>query len=401
MAKNPVHEDPAMTARHLLPAVTLLALTAAVVHGDPPVRVQIQEDKTEFKEVALPIDAKMRAQPAFVGNMGYGLNIEGKRLTFTAGSARTTFRIDGQNRPANGVNTILPPTPAGKARKGVQCVFKSDNVVITQIMEIVPGKPSAKPKAGEKRRLDTLLVRYVVENMDGKAHTVGVRLRMDTFCWTNDGCLFASPEKFPGKILDGVELKGKDVPDYLQILQNPDLNNPGWVAHFTLRFGSKYEGPTRVVLTWHGANDDGWNTPVMQAMGDSEAAFYWDDLVIPAGDKRELAFGHGQGIATTPDSEGRVNLEFCGNFEPNKVFTITASVSDPIDGQSLYLELPAGMQRVEGKDLQAVSPPAADGVGVVVWKVRVLNTGSFTLRLRSNNGVTYTRIITITPVSDP
>ena len=389
-----------MNARHLLPAVTLLALTVAVVHGGPPVRVQIQEDKNEFKEVALPIDAQMRAQPAFVGNMGYGLNIEGKRLTFAAGSARTSFRIDGQTRAASGVNAMLPPTPAGKARNGVQCVFKSDNLVITQIMEIVPGKPSAKPKAGEKRRLDTLLVRYIVENKDSKPHTVGVRLRMDTYCWTNDGCLFASPEKFPGKILDGVELKGKDVPDYLQILQNPDLKNPGWVAHFTLRFGSKYEGPTRAILTWHGANDDGWNTPVMPAMGDSEAAFYWDDLVIAAGGKRELAFAHGQGIATTPESEGQVNLEFAGNFEPNRVFTITASVSDPIEGQSLQLELPPGMQRVEGKDVQAVSLPAADGVGVVVWKARVLKTGKFTLKLRSSNGVTYTRIITITPVSN-
>jgi hypothetical protein len=384
-----------MNARHLFPAVTWLTLTAAVVQGDPPVRVHIQEEKTKIEEIALPVEPTIRAQPNFTGNMSYGLSVEGKRLTFGPGSARTNLKIDGQLQAPNGINTQLPKAANGKARVGMQCVSKHGNLVITQTLEVVAGKPSAKPKPGEKRRMDTLLVRYTIENKDAKPHTVGVRLRMDTYCWTNDGCLFASPEKFPGKILDGVELKGKDVPNYLQILQNPDLNNPGWVAHFTLRFGSKYDGPTRAVLTWHGANDDGWNTPAMKANGDSEAAFYWDDMVVPAGGKRELAFAHGQGIAASPESEGRVALEFAGNFEPGKVFTITAVVSDPVEGQSLHLALPPGLEVVEGKDVQPVSPPSADGIGFVMWKARVVKMGTHTLKVRSSNGVEYTTKVTI------
>src|SRR5262249_55031326 len=146
-----------------------------------------------------------------------------------------------------------------------------------------------------KRQMDTLLIRYLIENKDTQPHDVGVRVRIDTFCWTNDGCLFASPEKHPGKLLDGVTLKGKDVPDYMQILQNNDLRNPGWVAHFTFKVG-RYDSPSRVACTRHGAGENGWDVQVIQAMGDSDVVFYWDPVKIPAGGKRELAFAHGQGI---------------------------------------------------------------------------------------------------------
>ena len=68
----------------------------------------------------------------------------------------------------------------------------------------------------------------------------------------HDGCLFAAPT-IPKKILDGVELKDKMLPEYVQLLQRPNLDNPGYVAHLTLNLGSKIERPNRVVLTRHGA----------------------------------------------------------------------------------------------------------------------------------------------------
>jgi hypothetical protein len=375
----------------------LLALGEPEGRGQPParrVKVTIRDEKPAIEEVALPVDPQVRAQPAYVGGMAYGLNVDGKRLTFSQGSARTSLRIDGRVVFPGVAPRPLGPGPRGKPRPGVITTFKDGNVLVTQVMEVVPGKPSAKPKPGQKRQMDTLLVRYLIENKDSRPHAVGVRMRIDTFCWTNDGCLFASPEKFPGMILDGKELKGKDVPDYLQILQIPNLKNPGWVAHFTFRIG-RYEAPSRVLLTWHGAGDNGWDVPVMPAMGDSDVAFFWDPVMVPPGGKRELAYAHGQGIATSPENEGRVNVALAGSFEPGKRFTVTAYVDDPVESQSLALELPPGMELAGGKALQPVPPPDESNSSIVVWQARVLRPGTFPLRVRSSNGVTYTKHVTV------
>ena len=70
-------------------------------------------------------------------------------------------------------------------------------------------------------------------------------------------------------------------------------------------------------------------------------------------------------------------------------------MDDAVEGQSLTLELPKGMQRTAGKDTQAVPAPDTLGQSVVLWKGRVLELGTHELRIRSSNGVTYTRTITI------
>jgi hypothetical protein len=376
----------------------LLALGGLEGRGQSPRRkvvVTVRDDKPAVEEVALPVDPTPHAQPAFLpGAMAYGLNVDGKRLTFGTGSARTTVRIDGQNLIPVGVQRPLGPGPRGKPRTGVTTTFTHGGVHVTQILEVVPGKPSAKPKPGQKRLMDTLLIRYLIENKDTRPHAVGVRVRIDAFCWTNDGCLFASPEKHPGKILDGVLLKGKDVPDYMQILQNPNLQNPGWVAHFTFKIG-RYDPPSRVVCTGHGAGENGWDVNVQQAMGDSDAVFFWDPVMIAPGGKRELAFAHGQGIATSPENEGRVNVALGGSFEPGKVFTLTAYVDDPVESQHLALELPPGVELAGGKEFQPVPPPDAENRSIVVWRARVQRPGTFPLRVRSSNGVTYTKHVTV------
>jgi hypothetical protein len=381
----------------LLVFALLVAVLAALPEGRgqaPRVKVTVRDEKPAVEEVALPVDPQLRAQPGYTPNMGYGLNVDGKRLTFGVGSGRTSLRIDDRILFPNAATKRLGPDPRGKPRHGVQSTYAFGSVHVTQFMEIVAGKPSAKPKPGQRRQMDTLLIRYLVENKDSQPHKVGVRMRIDTYCWNNDGCLFASPEKFKGRILDGVELKGKDVPDYLQILQMPNLQNPGWVAHFTFRIG-RYEPPSRVLLTWHGAGEDGWNVQLMQAMGDSDVAFFWDPVVVPPGGKRELAYAHGQGIATSPESEGRVSLALGGSFEPGKRFTVTAYVEDPAESQSLALELPPGMELAEGKDMQPVPPPDESNRSLVAWRARVLRPGTFPLRVRSSNGVTYTKHITV------
>jgi hypothetical protein len=76
---------------------------------------------------------------------------------------------------------------------------------------------------------------------------------------------------------------------------------------------------------------------------------------------------------------------------------VTAYVDDPVESQSLTLELPPGMEYVEGKAIQPVPAPAGDvNKSVVLWKARVLRPGHYPIRIHSSNGVTQTQIVTIT-----
>lgn len=381
-----------------LPGVLSFAMLLGVglALGQSPrtsVIVKFHEPRVDVVETDnAPIDPTLRVNIQMAAGMAYGLNADGVRFTFSSGSARTTFRIDGQLAHPNTGFSVLPvKTPQGKARHGFYSAFKLGELTITQVVEAVPTRP-AKP--GEPRRLNSALIRYIIENKGNQVRTVETRVRIDTHC-NNDGALFAAPT-FPGKILDGIELKEKTLPAYVQIMQNPDLKNPIRMGHFTLKFGSRMIGPDRFLCTAHSVGDDGWNVPVQQAMGDSDCAMYWKPQKIAPGATVTLAYAYGIGLATSPGGEGRVALSFGGSFEPGKRFTITANVEDPVSNQTLDLELPKGIELIEGKRTQPIAMPSADSAtGTVLWKCRVIELGDHTLRLHSSTGVTQTRRITV------
>jgi hypothetical protein len=381
-------------------SLAVFTLARGLAEPTSPVKVTVQAEKAEVTEAVQPVEHRVVVQPLYVNNMAWGFNGEGgKRLTFGQGSAQTAFLIDNQIIGPNSNQQKLPPGPGGKARLGILQTFDHGDLHITQTLEIVPGKRGEKPRPGTKRLLDTLLIRYVIENKGLKAHSVGTRVRIDMFNVDNDGCLFHAPATFPKKILDGVTLKGpKEVPPVLWSLQRPNLQAPGNIAYFTFKLGSKWEGPGRVVCTAHGAPFNGWDTQALNANGDSDIALYWDAKPLAPGHKRELAMAYGEGIAGSPDTAGKVTVAFGGSFAPNKTFTLTAYVEDPIESQCLTLELPPGLERVEGKAVQPVPPPSEeDGRSIVLWKGRVLKMGHYPIRIRSSTGVTETRTVTIAP----
>lgn len=360
-----------------------------------PFQVRFHEARTETTEVFLPVDPQVRITTPYTGNMCIGIHVDGKLLCCGDGAIRTAFKVDNQiMQPTDSGTKPLPKGPTGTGRNGFEANWAFNNLHFTQIVEVIPSRPQA---TGQKRRLDTALIRYVVENKSNQPRQVGVRVRIDTLCVDNDGALFASPTTHPGKVLNGIEFKGKELPDYVQILQKPDVKDPGFVGTWTLKMGDK--GPNRMALTSHGAGENGWEVNVMAANGDSDAVLYWDPQSIPPGGKREYAYAYGGGgLATSPGQEGRLNLKLGGSFEPGKTFTVAAVVEDPTAGQSLLLELPKGMERLEGKEWQAVPRPNENhGASVVLWKARVLQPGEYALKVRSSNGVTETRTVTITP----
>ena len=386
--------------RHILLAASVLGGFALVGStqepgSSPPYQVKILDEKPVVVEAVMPVDPVQRIHVQSQGNMMVSMMHDNRILQL--GAIQTTFKIDGQaTNPGAApgrmtvVNGPLPKTRDDKQRKGWRSVYENGKITITQEIEVVP----TKSKAGEKRKLDSALVRYFIENKDTVSHNVGLRIFMDVYIIDNDGALFAAPNH-PDKILDGVELKGDKVPDYIQFLQRPDLKNPGFVAHMTCKLGTGWDMPDRAVLSSLRAARDQWNLGVMQAGGDSAMAVFWEEKEVKAGTTRKVAYGYGQGIVPPADGDGLVAVSLAGSFEPDKLFTVSAQVQDPSAGQALSLELPSGMELVEGKQRQAVPEVDATGNSLVMWKARVLRTGQFNLRVHSSNGITATKIITI------
>jgi hypothetical protein len=367
-----------------------------------PVHVKIRDEQSAVIDVgaSAPIDPvpHIRFMPQPQLNIGVTTE-QGQQLHL---SHTPGFNIDGQfTSPFNGglkgrfevMNQRLSKTATGKERNGFMTVYVQDDMRLTQTIELVPTQPAAR---GQKRQLDAVLVHYVMENKGKQAHKMGLRVYMDVYIIDNDGALFAAPT-MPNKILDGMELKGKTLPEYLQILQRPNLKNPGYVAHVSLNLGSPKDRPDRLVMTRHGMGFNTWDMMPAMAGGDSALGIFWEPKEIPAGGKREITYAYGRGIAIAPENEGRFNLVLGGSFEPGKLFTIAAYVQDPAPGQALTLELPQGMERVEGKEIQPVNPASEDRPeSVVLWKARVVKTGDYPLRVRSSTGLTHTKMISIT-----
>ncbi|MCI0682503.1 MAG: hypothetical protein L0Y71_10385 [Gemmataceae bacterium] len=383
----------------LIVATATLALTGAA--GQPatgPVQVEIADDKPVYIEAALPVDPTPRIRCVPSANFNVRINtMQGRSLHL---SHFPLLNIDGrvtQAAAAGGrfekINQPLPTTASGRKRQGHMTVLLCNDLRITGTMELAPST-SAGP--GRKRQLDTVLIKYLVENIGKQSHKFGMRAYIDMYIVTNDGALFAAPT-IPGKVLDGIELKDKTLPDWVKCLERPELKNPGNFAHLTLNLGSTLEKASRVVLSRHGAGGfNGWDMPAVRAMGDSALSIYFDPKEIKPGGRREFGYAYGIGVAVAPEAEGRVELTLDGSFEPGKEFTVTALVHDPVIGQALVLELPEELALLEGREIRPVPQPTIEPrQSFVEWKCTVRKLGRFPLRIRSSTGVTQTKVVTL------
>ncbi|MCI0683773.1 MAG: hypothetical protein L0Y71_16840 [Gemmataceae bacterium] len=369
-------------------------------------KATVKDGVTTANEVMLPVDPQIRITPAHANGPQFGLTVEGKRITCSQnGSIWQQTRVDGQeNQVPFGMGNVpqaLPDGPFHKKRHGFQTSWSANGVEFTMIVEVVPSRPYVKAQPGQKRRLDTCRISYIAENKDSRPHTVEFRTNIDILVVNNDGALYASPTTEPGKVLNGVVLKDDKLPEYVLVLERPDAQNPGFAPAITLKFGKSQnvDGPSRIVLTNLGViGQGGWDAPAQPA-GDSACALYWAPKELQPKQKRTMVWAYGGGIATSPESEGRVTLAFKGPFAPNKPFTITAYVDDPSPSQSLALQLPPGMESVDGRDIRPVPPPGATGTSVVEWRARLLRAGDFELKVRSSTGVTQSKILSIQAVN--
>ncbi|HEX3313859.1 MAG TPA: hypothetical protein VHR72_03155 [Gemmataceae bacterium] len=379
-----------------------LLVAASGIGQEPAYKITVKDGNQTVGDIFMPVDPLVRIQAQHSNNAYFGLTLNGKRITCSPqGSIWPAVRVDGAVMNPAFQGGIMRPIALGndrhgKPRQGFAFAWRAGDLECTQTVEVAPSKPYP-PQPSAKRRLDTCRITYLVENKGTKAHEVAWRTSVDILVNNNDGALYASPTTHPGQVLNGVELKGKTFPEFLQVIEVPNVHAPGMVAVMTFKFGGKVDGPSRIVLTNLGQVGAGQWDVVAQQAGDSACALFWDAKTIQPGARREMAWAYGGGIASNPEGEGKVAVSLGGNLEPGKLFSLQALVEDPTLGQTLRLELPPGVERVEGSEIEPVSASADNPNSIVLWRARVTRPGTYDMKVHSSTGVTSIKTVTIEP----
>jgi hypothetical protein len=438
-------------ALRLAPAGLLALVLTAFMVRDRFVE-ETEEEEPENVVVELPIDPDPLLAIKFQepGPMRFGLSMtketddkgKPKRLTFAedGGTNNTLMRIDddrflfgkfvvivganGEKGELNGGEIDRKSEPAilrgrwleaskplgknrtGRERLGRQSIYlyEPSKIEVTQTVEVVPGEQTTPGQT--KRRLDTCLVRYRIDNKDDKPHRTALRFLLDTFIGGNDGVPFTIPGA-SGLCDTSREFSSPEsVPDFIQALERPSLEKPGTVAHLTLRLGGTLERPDHVALgrwinqlQWNAGEEPNlkWNYPIQSMGNDSCVVLYWNDKELPAGGHRELGFAYGLGHVTSSEG-GKLGLTVGGSFRPGEEFTVTAYVNNPLPRQTVSLELSRGLTRVDGEAIRDVPPLPAGATSKnspVTWKVKPARAGRYTVRVKTNNGLSQTQTVTI------
>jgi hypothetical protein len=350
--------------------------------------------------------------------------VDGRQFLFGEPNPRK-FGFDERDPPGEWLEmkTKLQGEIEGRLRDGLASSWwlPGRKLKITQEVEIVP--------SAQSRRLDTCLVRYILENQDTRPHRVGIRFMLDTFIGTNDGVPFTIPGA--SDLCDDKRAfdTPNQVPDFIEALENDSLREPGTVAYLQFRIGRNIESPSRVRLGgWPNPNLrgaraagahaqlTGWDVPFVSIKerirvvdreteevkvfeaNDSAVTMYWNEQPLEPGKARVVGFTYGLGNADARESGGHLLLTVGGRLVPNVDFTLTALVHDPKPGETLTLDLPAGVE-AEGQQTTQTVPPVPVGASradsPLTWRLRASRDGRYELSVRSSTGATQKLPLTI------
>jgi hypothetical protein len=381
----------------------------------PPVKVEIKDDPGENN---LGGDVPIAPNPLVSYRYGSTPRTFGISSTAAAGAAankQLTFAPDGWssstmvsvagaraelggaqgkwtrvNQPLNNI----PATPG--AIQPSHSTWTWNGIAFHQVLEVIPGQ-AVTVGGSTRRQLDSILVRWVLQNSGSVARPAGLRIQLDTLIGANDGVPFTIPGR-SGLVSTFADFRrAAEVPDFIQALERPSLRDPGTIAHLTLKAGRGIEPASRVSLTlWPDAGAATrltYDVPVVHMKRDSAVVMYWPEKSLKPGESRTVGFAYGLGSVSTNDKLG---LTLGGSFEPGQSFTVTAYVESPISNQTLRLDLPEGLRRADGDQTQTVAA-ASNGrnTSIVTWKVLVERTGEFHLKVSSSTGISQSKTIAI------
>ncbi len=273
------------------------------------------------------------------------------------------------------------------------------HVRVTQTVMLVPG---------DDQKLNTCLVRYKVENLTEFRIEVGLRFMLDTFIGTEDGVPFSVPGRQPPLVTKKAILAKQDIPDYIQALEHPDLQNPGTVAQLGLKGirlpDSELEPVTEVVICrwplergpevrWSWDYEDMDKEPDRK---DSCVVLIWAPHEMNPGEVREMAFTYGLGQISSAFGEkaGQLALYAPGSVRPGDQFTVTAFAKSPKMTEPMQLKLPEGLVLADDKETADKPVPAEGQYGQVSWRVKAVKEGKYDLEVE-HGGATAKRPLTV------
>jgi len=260
-------------------------------------------------------------------------------------------------------------------------------------------------------RVDTARIKYVLTNQGRSAHEVGLRIMLDTLIGDNDGVPFVVPGR-TGITDRAIRLRGAAVPDFVQALEFADLVNPGVIVNLTLR-GADTTPPDEVVISaWCDENADwdyyaplGGDGHPLDRCGrrgsepDSAIGLYYAPKPLAPGESRAIIAYYGLGgISSTESGNVQLSLTFNRNVQPGDTFWVTALATLPKSGQTLRLELPAGLSLAAGHRAEQALPAGGDYTQVS-WQVvadQPLTGAKIVVRLLPDD-VSESQTITVQP----
>jgi hypothetical protein len=267
----------------------------------------------------------------------------------------------------------------------------------TQYVEIYPGDTT--------NLLDTVFVKYILENKGSVPATVQMRTLLDTYIGSNDGVPFFVPpvEGVPGHMVDGKEvMTGKQIPDFVQVLETGDLNDKNSTNALLGLHLNGIEQPVKFVICRWPGNETGGGSEISwgsenggpgdwayKAMNDpadkpkdSCCVIYWGSENIPAGKKRVLGYtlglgrmaGEGETENAGADKNHQLGLSFI-KATTGAPFPVTAYVKGDKE-QKVTLKIPDGVELAPGETPEKTVDGTADRAAIT-WKVKAAKKGVY------------------------
>ncbi|CAK0764824.1 putative Ig-like domain (Group 3) [Gammaproteobacteria bacterium] len=312
----------------------------------------------------------------------YGHNLSGPW------SSATTIRVDNVDywnfRSALFGTQVTAPYNINSTTN--QGVWDIGDLRVTQKLQLVNGSSG---------NADTLKISYILNNMGTDAHSVGIRVMLDTMLGSNDGAPFRVPNI--GEITTEKDYIGTDVPIYWEAFENLTDPNSTKARGTLMDSGSR---PDRIVFAnWWNIKYTPWDLtldPLAEVTGDSAVGIYWNPVTLQPGQSltRTTYYGVGElsvipnvddiGIGMSAPSElSIVN----GNYSPNP-FPITVYVANDgsidITNIKTTLTLPAGLVLESDSLQQTIATVAAGDTAQVTWNVRATGTATGNLNYSVN-----------------
>lgn len=334
---------------------------------------------------------------------------DNKLLTYSSQGETHNTRvwIDGET-PIYGGSWLLGLFNQGKFTKKshreggeLRAVWVAQDVEVAQTVSYVYGTSTG--------RVDTIQIKYDLNNQGRTAKDVGLRIMLDTLIGDNDGVPFVVPGQ-EGIVSHAVDLRGAEVPDFIQALEFPNLTEPGVIVHLTLG-GADATRPDRLVISawcdpdaeWDYYQDLGGDGHPLRRCGrqsstpDSAVGLYFDPRPLPPGETRTIITYYGLGgISSTETGNVSLSLTFSQVVRQGDTFWVTALITAPQEGQTVHLELPAGLTLAAGYGPDQPVTPGADYTQVS-WQVVAeapLDDGPITATLQPD-GITESQSITV------